>query len=129
MAAAPVSIETSGRNAGKRLHVGDAFAYAITMIAAGSILLVTVLLVVYLWSGSELARHRFGEPSLLGAHPPGAIGSCDQKARSVGFTGTIFLFRHSPRMIAGSAVASLAVGGADAMSILRDLERGPVQIA
>ncbi len=66
MAAAPVTIETSGRSAGKRLHVGDAFAYAVTMIAAGSILLVTVLLVVYLWSGSDLARHRFGWGFIFG---------------------------------------------------------------
>src|SRR5450631_4161630 len=60
MATAPVTIEASGTALGKRLRAGDAVAYSITLIAAGSILLVTVLLVAFLWSGSDLARHRFG---------------------------------------------------------------------
>ena len=60
MASAPVSIEAPGRSFGTRLHAGDAVAYTITLIAASSILLVTVLLVYFLWSGSELTRARFG---------------------------------------------------------------------
>src|ERR1700674_301693 len=44
----------------KRLHGGDAVAYTITLIAASSIFLVTVLLVYYLWSESALPRHKFG---------------------------------------------------------------------
>jgi phosphate transport system permease protein len=60
MASAPVSIEAPGRSFGTRLHAGDAVAYTITLIAASSILLVTVLLVYFLWSGSELTRVRFG---------------------------------------------------------------------
>jgi phosphate transport system permease protein len=60
MAAAPVSIEAPGRSFGKRLHAGDAVAYTITLIAASSIFLVTVLLVYYLWSDSVLPREKFG---------------------------------------------------------------------
>ncbi|HXP86842.1 MAG TPA: phosphate ABC transporter permease subunit PstC [Bryobacteraceae bacterium] len=51
---------SAGRSLGHRLHAGDAVAYSITMVAAGSILLVTVLLVYYLWVGSEITRHKFG---------------------------------------------------------------------
>jgi hypothetical protein len=64
---------------------------------------------------------------LLGADPPGVIGSGDQEARSVGFAGAVFFFRHSPGMIGGGAVAGCAVGGADAVSVLRDFEGGPVE--
>jgi phosphate transport system permease protein len=67
MATAPAPASTqvprevsAGRSLGHRLHAGDAVAYSITMVAAGSILLITVLLVYYLWSGSELTRHKFG---------------------------------------------------------------------
>jgi phosphate transport system permease protein len=61
MATAPASIDVPARrSAGERLHAGDAVAYTITLIAAGSILLVTVLLFYFLWSGSELTRHKFG---------------------------------------------------------------------
>ena len=65
--------------------------------------------------------------SLLGADPPGMIGSGDQEARSVGFAGAVFFFRHSQRMIGGGTVAGFAVGGADAVSVLRDFEGGPVE--
>src|ERR1700675_3451845 len=75
------------------------------------------------------ARHRFGEPSLLSANPPRVIRSSEQKTRTIRFAAAVAFLRHSPGMIAGSAVAGLAVSRADAMSILRDLERGPVQLA
>jgi phosphate transport system permease protein len=61
MASAPASLEVSaGRSLGSRVHAGDAVAYSITLISAGSILLVTVMLVYFLWTGSELTRHKFG---------------------------------------------------------------------
>jgi phosphate transport system permease protein len=44
----------------KRLHAGDAVAHTITLIAASSIFLVTLLLVYYLWSESVLPRQKFG---------------------------------------------------------------------
>jgi phosphate transport system permease protein len=61
MATVPAPLEAPAIHSfGKRLHAGDAVAYTITLIAASSILLVTVLLFYYLWSGSELARNKFG---------------------------------------------------------------------
>jgi phosphate transport system permease protein len=61
MATAPASLEIpAGRSIGSRVHAGDAVAYSITLIAAGSILLITVMLVYNLWTGSELTRHKFG---------------------------------------------------------------------
>lgn len=62
MATVPASPDISGsrRSLRQRLYAGDAVSYAITLIAAGSILLVTLLLLYYLWSGSELTRHKFG---------------------------------------------------------------------
>ena len=72
------------------------------------------------------ARHGFGEMALLGANPPGVIGSGDQEARSVGFAGAVFFFRDGPGMIGGRTIAGFAIGGADAVSVLRDFEGGPV---
>src|SRR5579859_88777 len=64
MASAPTSLAPleapPARFFAKRLHAGDAVAYTITLIAASSILLVTVLLVYYLWSQSALPRQKFG---------------------------------------------------------------------
>jgi phosphate transport system permease protein len=43
-----------------RLREGDEIARIITFLFAASVVLVTVLLVVELWQGSVLARHKFG---------------------------------------------------------------------
>ena len=43
-----------------RLRDGDEIARAITFLFAGSVVLVTVLLVFELWQGSVLPRHKFG---------------------------------------------------------------------
>jgi len=43
-----------------RLREGDEIARMITFLFAASVVLVTVLLVVELWQGSVLARHKFG---------------------------------------------------------------------
>ena len=73
------------------------------------------------------ARHGFREVPLLGADPPGVLGSGDQETRSVRLAGAVFFFRHSPGMIGGGTVAGLAVGGADAVSVLSDFESGPME--
>jgi phosphate transport system permease protein len=51
---------SAGRSLGQRLRAGDAASYAITMIAAGSILVITLMLLYFLWTGSEITRHKFG---------------------------------------------------------------------
>jgi phosphate transport system permease protein len=43
-----------------RLTDGDEIARAITFVFAGSVVLITVLLVISLWQGSVLSRHKFG---------------------------------------------------------------------
>ncbi|HMD41408.1 MAG TPA: phosphate ABC transporter permease subunit PstC [Candidatus Acidoferrum sp.] len=43
-----------------RLTDGDEIARAITFVFAASVVLITVLLVLSLWQGSVLARHKFG---------------------------------------------------------------------
>ena len=44
----------------RRLRAGDQIAFAITIIAAASIFLITCLLVYELWVQSDLPRHKFG---------------------------------------------------------------------
>ena len=44
----------------ERLKKGDEVTHLITLAAAFSIILITVLLVWQLWSGSKLPRHAFG---------------------------------------------------------------------
>jgi phosphate transport system permease protein len=44
----------------KRLRAGDAITYTVTVLCASSILLVTILLVIYLWNDSRLPREKFG---------------------------------------------------------------------
>lgn len=44
----------------QKLHVGDQAAYLTTLLAASSVLLLTVYLVYELWMQSALARHAFG---------------------------------------------------------------------
>lgn len=53
---------TSGPAIGfwERLRKGDEVAYLITLIAALTIVLITVLLAQHLWVNSALARHKFG---------------------------------------------------------------------
>src|SRR5690242_17473605 len=43
-----------------RLRDGDEIARIITFLFAGSVVLITVLLVFELWQGSVLPRHKFG---------------------------------------------------------------------
>lgn len=45
---------------GRRLRAGDAFTYTVTLLCASSILLVTFLLVIYMWNDSALPRQKFG---------------------------------------------------------------------
>ena len=73
------------------------------------------------------AGHGLSEVALLGADPPGVIGAGDQEARSIGLAGAVSFLRYSEGMIGRGAVARLAVRGADAVSVLRDFERGPVE--
>src|SRR5579864_1306394 len=43
-----------------RLRNGDEIARLVTFLFAASVVLVTLLLIVELWQGSALARHKFG---------------------------------------------------------------------
>jgi hypothetical protein len=83
--------------------------------------------IIAFWVEARILRMR-GMVPLLSADPPGVIGSGKQEARGVGVAGAVFLFRNCQRMIGGDAVAGFAVGGADAVSILRDLESSPVKV-
>jgi hypothetical protein len=56
------------------------------------------------------------------------IGSGNQETRGVGFARTVFLFRDSPGVMAGRAVASFSIGRANAVTVLRDLHGGPMEI-
>jgi phosphate transport system permease protein len=64
--AATTTTELKARPSGRaqsfqqRLRSGDDLAYAITFLAAVSILAITALLVYELFLGSELSRHKFG---------------------------------------------------------------------
>jgi phosphate transport system permease protein len=44
----------------RRLRAGDAITHTVTLLCASSILLVTVLLVVFMWNDSALPRQKFG---------------------------------------------------------------------
>jgi phosphate transport system permease protein len=44
----------------RRLRAGDAVTHTVTLLCASSILLVTVLLVIYMWNDSALPRQKFG---------------------------------------------------------------------
>jgi hypothetical protein len=77
---------------------------------------------------ARIWRHGFGQASLLGADPPGVRGTGNQEARGVGFAVAVLFFRYSPGVIGRGTVASLAVGGADTVSILRNLHSGPVKV-
>src|ERR1700676_1816072 len=54
--------------------------------------------------------------------------SSKQETRSIGVSRPVSFLRHGQRMIGGDAVAGFAVGGTDAVPVLRDLKRSPVQI-
>ena len=65
MATTTTTVPSAGPVAGSRsflsrLREGDEIARMITFLFAASVVLVTVLLVVELWQGSVLARHKFG---------------------------------------------------------------------
>ncbi len=59
-AATPAELAWSPRAFLRRLRSADEIAHLITLIAAASLLLITVLLVYQLWVHSAEARHRFG---------------------------------------------------------------------
>jgi phosphate transport system permease protein len=59
-AASPALPRSRVRAFANRLRAGDQLAYALTLICAASILLVTCLLVYQLWLGSALSRQKFG---------------------------------------------------------------------
>lgn len=63
--AATTTVPSAGPISGSRsflsrLRDGDEIAALITFLFAGSVVLVTVLLIFELWQGSALARHKFG---------------------------------------------------------------------
>jgi|SRR5579871_196119 len=61
MSAAPTAISRSRAGSfASRIRIGDQFAYSLTLVCAASIFLVTCLLVLELWTGSVLSRHKFG---------------------------------------------------------------------
>lgn len=65
MATTTTTVPSAGPVAGSRsflsrLRDGDEIAHMITFLFAASVVLVTVLLVLELWQGSVLARHKFG---------------------------------------------------------------------
>ena len=72
------------------------------------------------------AWHGFGESSLLGANPEYARGSGNQKARGVGLTRSVALFRDRPGVVTGCAIAGLAIGGADSVAVLGNLHSRPI---
>jgi len=59
-AAAPVDLSWSPRALLRRLRSADEIAHLITLIAAATLLLITVMLVFQLWVLSAEARHKFG---------------------------------------------------------------------
>ena len=71
-------------------------------------------------------RHGFGQHSLASAHPQRPRCAGYQKPRRVAFAAAVAFFGDGPRVIVGLAIARLAVGRADAVTILRDLDGGPV---
>ncbi len=65
MSTASTTVPSAGPEAGSRsflsrLRDGDEIARLITFVFAGSVVLLTVLLVYQLWAGSVLPRHKFG---------------------------------------------------------------------
>src|SRR5580704_4426048 len=73
-------------------------------------------------------RHRFGQSALLGANPPDAGCAGGKEARCVGVSLRILFFGDGPGVVAGGAIASLAISRADSMAVLRDLEGGPAKL-
>jgi len=65
-AVAPPALDGSPRALLRRLRGGDEIAHLITMVAAMSLLLITVLLVYELWIHSAESRQKFGWNFLLG---------------------------------------------------------------
>ena len=63
---APPALDWSPRALLRRLRGGDEIAHLITMVAAMSLLLITVLLVYELWIHSAESRQKFGWNFLLG---------------------------------------------------------------
>ncbi len=65
MATAPIAVRHAHPSWGprallQRLRSGDEVAHLITLLFAGSVILITSLLVYELWVNSALSRHRFG---------------------------------------------------------------------
>ncbi len=65
MAASPTTVPNAGPVSGSRsflskLREGDEIARIVTFLFASTVVLVTALLVLELWHGSSLARHKFG---------------------------------------------------------------------
>jgi len=63
--AATTTVPSAGPISGSRsflskLRDGDEIARLITFLFAGSVVLITVLLILTLWQDSALARHKFG---------------------------------------------------------------------
>jgi len=67
----------------------------------------------------------FSELSLAGAQPERPRGAGNEEARGVGAIAAVALFVERERMCVRGAAAGLSVEGADAMSVLSDLDGGP----
>jgi len=77
--------------------------------------------------GQGVAKQRqgLGELSLTGTEPEGAGSPCDEETRGVGVVGAVVFLGQREGMFVRSAGARLAVQGADAVSVLGDLNSGP----
>jgi phosphate transport system permease protein len=51
----------------RRLRAGDAVTHTVTLLCASSVLLVTVLLVIFMWNDSALPRQKFGFGFITGS--------------------------------------------------------------
>src|SRR6185437_7012602 len=80
--------------------------------------------------GDELADagHGLGELTLAGADPEDSAGAGGEEARGVGTGSGVALFGDGEGVVWRLAVAGLAVGGADVVAELRDLDGGPVEL-
>src|SRR5262249_8625836 len=74
-------------------------------------------------------RHGLAQAALAGAHPESAFGAGHQETRGVALTAQVFFVAERAEVVVtGIAVARLAVGRADAVAELRDLQRRPVEL-
>src|ERR1700733_4478390 len=71
--------------------------------------------------------HRSREPALFRAPPQGMHRSCDEKPRRIRIFRPVALLRDRPGMIGRCAVTGLTIRRANAVAVLRNLDRRPVE--